>query len=271
MNKFIVGIVILAVLIGGAYYVLLVPKAPTAAILYIDRGNVEVDIGGGWQKATDEMELSQSDKVRTTDGEATIVLLEGEVMRLSANTEVELEEISSDEIDIIQLTGETWNKVTKISGITGYTVSTPNTVATVRGTEFIITDDELKVKEGEVDYYRKDNPDKKITVGAEEKATADLEKEDFTEADFAPFDERKQEYINTLKRVRWREIQKHQGILKAAKKQGYGEEEIKQLIIDVDEGREDLDTLYEEVPAVLKPKAEHTYKLTKEILHAQST
>src|SRR3990172_6864214 len=125
MKKLVIAAAVILIILGAVYFLAIAPKAATAAILYVERGQVEVNTGTGWQTGNDEMELKKGSGVRTADGEATVVLLEGEVMHLEPNTEVKLEQISGKKIKITQLAGETWNKVTKISGISEFIVETP--------------------------------------------------------------------------------------------------------------------------------------------------
>ena len=98
------------------------------------------------------MDLIQSDSVRTgDDSSASIILFESSIVRLDSNTEVTLEELIKDEktsVTIQQDSGRTWNTVSKISGIDDYDVQTPTTVASVRGTAFVII-----VQENGSTYY----------------------------------------------------------------------------------------------------------------------
>jgi len=266
MKKIIIAVIVILALLGIGYFVL-APKAATAAILYVERGQVEVNTGTGWQTGSDEMELKKGSGVRTADGEATVVLLEGEVMHLEPNSEVKLEQISGKKIKITQLAGETWNKVTKISGISEFIVETPTTVATVRGTEFALNEEELAVTDGEVGYGPKGEPSK-IKVRKGKRALAKtMQEEDI--AELARFKQFPEKYEKILQRVRAREIRKHQQILKMAEKRGYTEEKIRAQLNEVDEDRENEDKLYEQAPLLVKPKAKRAYMLTKEIKRAR--
>jgi len=270
MKKWPIAFGVVILLLVGGYFLVLAPAPATAAILYIDRGQVEINIGRGWLSGTDEMELAVGSQIRTGDGEATVVLMEGEVITLLPDSEIKLDEISGSRIKISQLAGETWNKVSKISGISEYTIETPTTVATVRGTEFFISEESLEVIEGEVDFWKRAEPGKKIRIGAMKRAAAaEMAEVAFAEADFTKADRMRENYVKNLKRVREREIRKHATLLKQAKKRGYSEEKLRQTLKDIDEGREDEDKIYDEIPAIMKPKAKRTYMLTKEIKKAK--
>ena len=264
----ITGAVILLILIG-IYFVFIAPKPATAAILYVERGSVEVNTGSGWQPGADEMELAKGSQVRTADGEATVVFYEGEITHLEPNTEIKLDEVSKSDIKVTQLAGETWNKVTKISGVSEFTVETPSTVATVRGTEFSINDEEVDVMEGEVDYGPKDKPHIKVRAG-NRAIMQIMAEEGISPEKLARLQQFPGKYEKVLKKVRAREIRKHKGILKMAANKGMTEEKIHQQLNEIDEGRQDEDKAYQEVPSIMKPKARRTYLLTKEIKKAKA-
>ncbi len=270
MKKWVIGaIVILAILIGTGYF-LLAPPSVAAAILYVESGDVQVNTGKGWHPATDEMELKQGNQIKTGEGEATVILQEGEVVHLQPNTEIKLDSISGESIKLSQTVGETWNKVTKISGVSEFTIETPSTVATVRGTEFMLNEEQLDVEDGEVDYELKADK-KKIKVRAHKKAMKNLmQEEDMSEEDLSRFKQFSEKYANALKRIRAREIKKNGVFIKMAEKKGITREQMEQDLKDMDEGIKNEDEFYEKVPDAMKPRAKRIYLLTKEIKRARA-
>ncbi len=123
------------------------------AQLIIESGTVEVKSEGeAWTSAENGMYLYSSDSVKTGDNSsASIILFETSIVRLDSNTQVTIEElIRKDEtsVTIQQDSGRTWNTVYKISGIDNYEVQTPTTVASVRGTAFVVI-----VQENGSSYY----------------------------------------------------------------------------------------------------------------------
>ncbi len=274
MNKVVasIGVVVVILIAAGAFWLFSTPPV-TAAILYVDEGTVEVDTGSGWTQGMDEMELPVGTKVKTGTGSASVVMLEGEVMHLEPGTEVALSEITDQKIKITQIIGETWHKVTKISGISTYEVETPNTVATVRGTEFFVKDDDVVVEEGEVEVGFVKTPSKKLMVKSKRtmkmQAALDTMTEDVFEED-ARAGKFKEKYIKHLKRMRMREIKKHDKLMNLAKKRyGINDEQVHQYLDDVDEGKQDEDKAYHAIPGPLKKKAERAYKITKAIKRAK--
>jgi hypothetical protein len=270
MKKLAIGAVAVLVIIIGIGYFLLAPPPVTAALLYVESGDVQVNTGKGWISATDEMELDTGDSVKTGAGEATLILQEGEVVHLQPNTEIKLDKISGKSIKLTQSAGETWNKITKISGILEFSIETPNTVATVRGTEFMLNDAQLDVADGEVEFEKKSDK-KKMMVRAKKKAlAATMREEDMTETDFAKMNKFAGMEVNVLKKVRAREIRKHDALIKMAEKKGLTKAQMEQDLADVDAGKKNEDEFYEQVPAAMKPKAKRIYLLTKEIKRAQA-
>lgn len=260
----IIGIVV-AIVAGILYLLLVAPQPATAAVLYVESGSVSVNGGAG----SNEMELKIGDAVKTGDGEATIVFYDGEVMHLQPNSEVEIEKLSSNEVKVKQVAGETWNKITRISGIGAYVIETPNTVATVRGTEFFLSDNEVVVSDGEVLYEHKKEA-KKTRVAKGKRALARLmREEEASEEELARFRLFPEKYEKVLKHVREKEIKRHRAILRLAGKEEFSEERLRERLNEIDEGREDEDKAYEEIPDVMKQKARRAYLLTKEIKRAR--
>lgn len=262
----IIGIIVLALGIGAFF--ILAPAPPTPALLYVHSGTVEVNTGNTWIAATNEMKLNEGAQVRTLEGEATVVLLEGEFISLAPNSHIVIDTLRSKTIKTTQLAGETWNKVTKISGITDFSSTTPTTVATVRGTEYILELLYLLVDTGIVDYSEHDGL-KRIQVRSNQKASADdFITHQLTAEDKARFDSYRAKYIDVLRQIRLREIQKHQTLLKMAADQGVTFDQIKLWLEEVDTGKKHEDELYHQVPFFLRAKAERTYQLTKLIKDA---
>jgi len=141
----VIPVIIVLILVGVVWVILTSDSNVAKAQLVIDSGTVQVKHGGGvWTPAEDGMFLYQSDSVKTgDDSAATIVLFESSLIRLDNNTEVTLREliqqVEETSVSIQQDAGRTWNTVLKISGIDNYEVQTPTTVASVRGTAFVVT------------------------------------------------------------------------------------------------------------------------------------
>jgi hypothetical protein len=214
------------------------------------------------------MKLKKGDSVKTMTGEATIVFYEGEITHLESNTEVTIDQLSNRKVELSQAAGETWNKVTKISGISEYRLETPNTVATVRGTEFFFNDESLAVTDGEVGYGAKKGA---LTVRKGKRAFAErLVEEDIPQEELARFQKFPEKYEKILKRVREREIRKHKAVLKMAADRGFTEDKMRNMLNEMDEGRQDEDKAYSQIPSIFKPRSKRAYMLTKEIKRARA-
>jgi hypothetical protein len=161
-----VGLLVV-IMIAAVFFVSRTARGGAVATLYIESGEVQYLSDGGWLEASEGMELSVEDTVRTVDGEATIIFSNTAIMSLEPNTEVSIREASQDKVSVGQNSGSTWNKFLGLTGITQFEVETPSTVATVRGTEFgidIIEPDSeegyesVLVAEGEVMFGLKEEP-----------------------------------------------------------------------------------------------------------------
>ena len=139
---FIVSIVVI-ICIVGLFWFMQSPNVVKAQLI-IESGDIQVKhAGGSWISAQNGMDLYQSDSVKTGDNtSASIVLFESSIIRLDSNTELMLQELIQQDgetsVTIKQDAGSTWNTVSKMSGIDNYDVQTPTTVASVRGTAFVV-------------------------------------------------------------------------------------------------------------------------------------
>lgn len=130
------------------------------------QGNVEIYFNGKWSKALEDQNLSLNDKIKTGENStAALILHESIFVEIDPLTEIEISSLSNDNTILKQDRGTTWNKFTDVAGISSYSVQTPTTIASVRGTEFEISSDEeasvLMVEEGEVDF-KADNEEVRV-------------------------------------------------------------------------------------------------------------
>lgn len=138
----IIPIIIIVCIIGFIWYTQ--STDVVNAQLIVESGTVQVKhAGGSWISAQNSMLLHQSDSVKTGDNtSASIILFESSIIRLDNNTEVTIQELIQQEgetsVKIKQDAGRTWNTISKMSGIDNYDVQTPTTVASVRGTAFVV-------------------------------------------------------------------------------------------------------------------------------------
>jgi len=144
MKKIIFLILPIIIIICVAVFVWFALKPEVIrAQLIIESGTVEIKHGSGtWISAENGMLLYESDSVKTgNNSSASIIFLKTSIVRLDSNTEVTLEKLIKEEetsITLHQDSGRTWNTVYKISGIDNYEIQTPTTVASVRGTAFVV-------------------------------------------------------------------------------------------------------------------------------------
>ncbi len=263
----IIALSVLALIImvaGIVAYPVFFSKTITAQ-LYIDEGEVQVDTGNGWQQATDEMELTVKDKVRTLAGKATLILMEASVIRLGENTEISLDQLSKKAISLKQSAGETWNKVERLAGLESYKIETPTTVATVRGTGFLLGINSLKVGEGTV-ALKTGNNEEKFTEF--EKATISEGK--ITRGRLTPEEreliiEHIRKDITALRRFRFFLLKHEKGVLKfARKKYGLDDAKLEQILRDIDDNKISEKEILRRIP-VKSRQIKKALRITRQI------
>lgn len=138
MKKLLLVLIpVLTVIILVVVFVLNSRKAEAVKFMLIkESGSIEYKIAGEYTKLDDdEIELPSGSFVKTGDGVAHILLQDNSLISLDNNTEIQLK-IENEKTDLLQLAGNTWNRIEKLSSGNGYQVQTPTTIAAVRGTEF---------------------------------------------------------------------------------------------------------------------------------------
>ncbi len=253
----VAAVIIILALAGFIGYSRLFGSSTTSAFLYIDEGGVEVNKGSGWSPALDEMQLGINDAVRTLDnGRASLVFFESDIMELEPNTEVALKDIAPESVALEQKSGSTWNRVSKLTGSRSYSVETPTSVATVRGTGFGVNfwsgGVNIPVEEGLVDCSSKEVQSKQ-SIGEYEECIIDIGKGalkgKITKENLILIKKKLQKDVYNLQRIRWREAMKHRGeILKAKQKYGLTDDQITAYLDAVDHGKKNLDEIEAKVP-----------------------
>lgn len=130
----IAGIILIA---GGLVYNSFFKQGPMATLV-IDSGSVQVKTSDAWKDASSGMTLKEGYGIKTLENSAAKIIILNSVMRLDSNTEIVLDNLNSQSVSISQTAGKTWSKILKISGLGNYEVTTPDAIATVRGTAFSI-------------------------------------------------------------------------------------------------------------------------------------
>jgi hypothetical protein len=133
--------------------VVIVEEEPTelGAAIIIDEGTLEIksEETGEWQDADTTTNISAGAELRTVGAtsRAVIAFDDGSAIRLDANSEIILEEISTKRIEIKQISGYTYNRVLPSEQIT-YVVTSTDAQYEAQGTAFktATTGDEQSVE-----------------------------------------------------------------------------------------------------------------------------
>lgn len=136
--------------------------AGPTALLVKESGTVTYKLPESSEVVTleqDEINVPSGTTVKTgADTFAHVIFPNNSLMSLSKDTEVVLN-YEENSIKIFQLLGNTWHRVEKVLQGASYEVETPNTLATVRGTEFNVgilpnNESEVYVLESVVDVSK---------------------------------------------------------------------------------------------------------------------
>lgn len=263
----ILGIAAVIIILAIFGYFKITGSPTVAAFLNIYKGNVQVDHGKGWAAAQDGMKLTELDHVKTMqDSEAAVVLHESVIVNMAPDTELFIKDLTKKHIKVEQPSGSTWNKFTGIAGVEDYSVETPTTVATVRGTGFEVNMNSILVGEGEVEVEY--NGEKYVVKLGKKAVIRDgqLVIEDLTEEDWARIRKEGLQTIEAWKILRMKEVEKHPILARQLKKTYMvTDEEIQARLEQADRGEYDLDELAKKSPVQM----ESVYKIkafTEEII-----
>jgi hypothetical protein len=256
----IISITILFILIIGGLFVFLYNPIIKAELNY-NSGTVLVND----QLVNKDVKLSENDVIETKEGSATIILYESVIISLDPNTKISLTDLTKDNLEIEQFSGSTWNKFTKMLGISSYTASYGNTRASVRGTSFILSENKIITAEGEVEFeingftYRvgKDNVVELVDGEIVERTVTNKEKE--------LIQQKLKSTVTELKQMRERIVEDNSFLIDKVKKtQDLTDEDIEQFMDEADNGELNLDELYQQSPIKSK-SVEKVIEITKNI------
>jgi len=265
MNVAAIIMMVLVVTGGGSYWYL-TSSPTTTAFLHVESGDVQVDQGSGWETASDGMDLSLNDQVKTGEGKGSVVLYESIIVELEQNSQILLKELSKVHPKIEHTAGSTWNKFTGLTGLDTFSVETPNTVATVRGTEFGTFMDRVIVGEGTV-QVDVDGTLYNIKGG---KKLVEIDgvwtEQELTAEEKAMVRAKMQRTIEVLRHLRQREIEKKSALYGIVKSYfDVTDSDVQGYLLDADAGQYDLDEIEAKSPIDTKAGAK-VRALTEQIM-----
>ncbi|MAE49923.1 hypothetical protein CMI48_03790 [Candidatus Pacearchaeota archaeon] len=261
-KKLLLGILAAVLLIAFLAYTSLTSSTTVEAQLYLEEGSVLVNN----QPIQETTQLREGDTITTeADGLATIILYESVTISLNPNTKITVEELTQQHPKLAQEGGETFNTFANIAGVESYSISAGNSLATVRGTTFSLTEEKIITTEGEVEYTRDRET---FTVRKDEvveRIAQKTAKRQITQLEKIIIKKQEERTIKQLQALREREIEKNSLLKKAVTSQlDINDEELYQHLRDVDNSGQDVDTLVEKSP-VKSESLEKIAKITKEI------
>ena len=275
--------VIIVLIIGIVLYInssLSVEKDP--ALLFVEQGTVNVLRNGNTLQGTNELELEQDDIIETqANTKARVLLFNSIFIDLAENTKISLISLVETNLKISQDQGTTWNKVTRLFGITNYEVETPNSVATVRGTEFQVetTDNESSVilVEGSVSVKNDQGNEIILNELGKVKATKNtIEKQELTPEELAEILKKTQETKKYLENERFRVAKETvtrsdlvKGQIESLAGEPVTDDSMNDFFHDIDTKETDINeverTAYEKIPVLNKEIVTYVKDISAEI------
>lgn len=218
------------------------------ATLVINSGTVQYKSIGEWINAKSGMTLKEGYSLKTSSGSSASIILANSIMRVDENTEISLDSLGSDKVSISQIAGRTWTKLFKISGIKSYDISTPDAIATVRGTAFavyIINGTRIAVVEGNVSVHSGNIED---LINANQETTINSGDLNITSYDIN-LDDWINENINAdvqyRAELKQRLKEKYGSLFSLASQKGASADEIDQFIDDWLDGKKSIKNMIE--------------------------
>ncbi len=257
LKKIIIGLILaIVIIIAGLTYTIL--TSPTVkAQLHIETGTVLVN----GNSATNDMKLSEGDIIETKNGKTTVILHESILVSLEEQTKITLDELAIKNPVVKQTTGTTWNTFMKLAGIDSFSIQTSNSIASVRGTGFQLSENKILTADGTVQYEK----EKEIFSVNEMDV---VENKNKRKANHAEMEEVKKYYshaIKELKHMRALEMKKHTTIMRMIKTQyDLSDDDIVQKLDETDKGMHDVDEMKQKMPIKIAP-IEKIAGITKEI------
>lgn len=239
----IIGVPLVLIVALAAFVLWPTVEAVKPSVLESYEGDVRILRDGQYVKPSAGMKLGLNDKIETQAGNAVVKLYDKAEVVLRSNTKVRIRSLKKDDLKIEQIIGNTWNKFTKTMQTDSYQVETPNTVASVRGTEYKVTvfengSESVSVAEGEVNVKTdKDETllqkHEKANIGKEKR----IEKSKVSEKELNDLLEVKKARVNRLKQDRLDIVNRNTVLLKIAETtHGFSKQEILQYFEKMDSG-----------------------------------
>jgi|TARA_Y100000310_G_scaffold340081_1_gene434716 hypothetical protein len=259
---FLIVIVVIFIILGIIYFSLVSSKTVTAQ-LNVESGNVLVND----LSVSGHVFLDEGDIVETSgNGRATIILYETLVVNLEPDTKININDLRKSHPQLTQEKGESWNTLAKIVGIEEYTIKSGNSVASIRGTSFIITSEKIAVLEGEVGYEI-ESQNYLVSKGrAVEKIDGKINERELNDEEIRKALEVKKRTMKQLKVLRERELEKHPKIVNTIKsKYDLTDEDIRNAFNDADEEILDIEEIERKSPVNIE-SVRKVSEITKEII-----
>ena len=257
LRKIIAGIAIIFILTAAWLAYTIFASSTVVAQLHIESSTVILN----GNPVTTDQEVSTKDVIETTNGKATVILHDSIIISLEPNTRITLDSLTRKNPAVSQSTGTTWNTFMKLAGIDGFDIKTSNSIASVRGTGFQLTDKKILTADGTVTY---NDAGKTFTV-TEMTAVEQGQQRPANNEEKTSVKNYYRQTVSELKRMRKTEMNKHKFLMSMIKTQyGMSDDMINKKIDEVDTGTTNVDDIMRQAP-VAPSSLNKMAMMTKEI------
>lgn len=243
----IVGIIAAILIIGLVVaYISLTSSKTVSAQIHVEAGQVLLN----GQPVTADSILKEGDSIETgADGQATVILYESVLVSLDENTKITLNELTQQHPQISQESGETWNKFTKLSGVEEYSVSSGNSVASVRGTAFGFNGNKVVTGEGEVEYNIDGKAYRVLKNRVAERLNGSVNERDANQGEKDNMNRKGERTIKMLRVLREKEMDKHPRVKAMIKSRLNADDQgLRDYLERADNGEFDIDEMAKQSP-----------------------
>lgn len=243
----LLGIVILGIGGVGAYIYtkfFRVPP-PVAGQIMVTKAGVVVN----GTAIEGEKDVAQGDTIETKTGEAIVTLYGSIKITLRPQTILVLADLNITHPRVEQRGGRTWSHVTRVGGVTGFTLQEGTNVVTVQGTAFEVSQGRVIVAEGEV-MYESGGQRFSVTRGeVVEQVNGRPVERVANRSERQALVQQLGQNIEQLRAERAAEIARYQLVVNQLKSQfNITDEQIQQGLRDADEGRLNVDEIANQLP-----------------------
>ncbi len=269
-KKIWIPLVIVAVLIIFAF-IFFQEKEIDNIYIKVKSGEVSVLRDDKWiTLSNEETNFENIDAIKTEEGEATLIIKQSLITTIKPNTQININKISDNQIELEQQSGTTWNKLIQSKLIIETKFTSFSTTKSSTLIEINQTAEKFTIVEGNISFQNVQEsivPIEKIIFYNENEQTISQ----INDAEKNIMLSFVQEDLNNLKIIRERYFDANQNTISTIQKlTGTSDEDLELTLQDIDEGKVDDRKKIEESPISL-PKTIYDVLNVNDAIKEQKT